>query len=363
MWIVNYLLRNASRVISVVSTYYNRIINSARFALSWAVREANKALGRAKAFALSLIASVRSYALSLWQNVRSFAIGLWNDAKSKAISLFNIAKAVASLALSVLRAYLLGQLASLRAFAVRLVDQAKATLRLFVDARILDRIGGLFDLIPLVRFIKDLRTLLSAENFRRLTDLLTRDFQVISLIVSNPVGYLVAFWRTFMLTFLNFALGYALGTTNRDLPPWPSFGEGGGGPFPGPGPTPGPTPGGLVAPLSRLRISGHRYGPGHLGVDLGCARGATVFAMHNGIIETSGFSSVGYGYQVTIRGGPWWTRYAHLERVNLRSGARVNAGDIVGPCNSTGNSTGNHLHLEIKKNGVFLDPIPLLGLI
>lgn len=362
MWLLNYLLGISSRVITLFSSYYFRVINAARFAFSWAVREADKAFNRAKAKAIALFNIAKVVASLALSVAKSFILRQIALAKAKAIALFNIATVAASLATSILRGFLLGQIGSVRAFVSREVERAKATLKLFVDARILDRIGGLFDLIPLVRFIKDLRALLSAENLAKLNTLLKDKFQTLTLIVNNPVGFLVAFWRTFMLTFLDFALGYALGTTNRELPPWPSFGNGGGGPFPSPGPGPAPLPGELVSPLPRLRISGHRFTPGHLGLDLGCTQQDAVFAMHNGIIETARFSSVGYGFNVTIRGGPWWTRYAHLKAEGLRPIGAVSAGQVIGICDNTGNSSGDHLHLEIKKHGRFVDPVPLLGL-
>ena len=363
MWLLNYLLGISSRVITLFSSYYFRVINAARFAFTWAVDQANKALGRAKTFALGLIASVRSYAFSLWQNVRNFAIGLWNDAKRRAIDLFNAVRAFATVLFSVTKSFAVGLFNSAKAFVVSQVLAAKALLKILIDAAVRNLLRLIDDWPLLSPFVKRLRNFFSEENLKKLEVALREDFDTLHLFVSNPVGFLVAFWRTFMLTFLDFALGYALGTTNRELPPWPSFGNGSGGIPPGPGPGPGPTPNGLVAPLSLLRISGHRFGPGHPGVDLGCAQEDAVFAMVDGWIETSGRSSVGYGYNVTLRGGPWWMRYAHLKAGSLRGTGPVAAGTAIGICDNTGNSSGNHLHLEIKSNGRFVDPIPILGLL
>ena len=362
MWLLNYLLGISSRVITLFSSYYFRVIDAARFAFAWAVDQAAKALKSARSFALDLWANVRAFARMLVAGAKATAVILFNSAKGFAVGIFNSVKAFATVLFNVAKSFAVGLFNSAKAFVISQILAAKALLGVLIDAAVRNLLRLMDDWPLLSPFVKRLRVFFSEENLKKLEVSLKEDFDTLHLFVSNPVGFLVAFWRTFMLTFLDFALGYALGTTNRDLPPWPSFGDGGGGPFPSPGPGPGPTPSGLVAPLSRLRISGHRFTPGHLGVDLGCTQQDAVFAMHDGIVETAGFSAVGYGYNVTIRGAGWWTRYAHLKADKLTTLDAVSAGDPIGICDNTGNSSGNHLHLEIKKNGRFVDPIPLLGL-
>jgi hypothetical protein len=56
-------------------------------------------------------------------------------------------------------------------------------------------------------------------------------------------------------------------------------------------------------------------------------------------------------------GGAVQTRYAHMSRLNVGWGQRVNAGDIIGFVGSTGNSTGPHVHYEIRQNGRALIPL------
>ena len=362
MWLLNYLLGISSRVITLFSSYYFRVIDAARFAFSRAVDQANKALSKAKSFALDLWRNVRAYARSLVNAAKAVAVILFNSAKSFAVGLFNTVKAFATVLFNVAKSFAVGLFNAAKVFILTNVAALKAFLTVLIDAAIRNLFGLISSWPPLEPFVKRLKVFFSEENLKKLEVSLKEDFDTLHLFVSNPVGFLVAFWRTFMLTFLDFALGYALGTTNRELPPWPSFGNGSGGPFPSPGPGPGPTPNGLVAPLSKLRISGHRFTPGHLGVDLGCTQQDTIFAMHDGVIETSGFSRAGYGFNVTIRGGPWWTRYAHLKAEGLRALGKVSAGQVIAICDDSGNSSGNHLHLEIKRNGRFVDPVPLLGL-
>lgn len=362
MWLLNYLLSISSRVITLFGTWYFRVIDAARFAFAWAVAQASKALKSARSFALDLWVNVRAFARSLVDAAKAIAVILFNAAKGFAVGLFNSVKAFATVLFNVAKSFAVGLFNSAKAFVVSQILAAKAFLKVLIDAAVRNLLRLMDDWPLLSPFVKRLRTFFSEENLKKLEVSLREDFDTLHLFVSNPVGFLVAFWRTFMLTFLDFALGYALGTTNRDLPPWPSFGNGSGGIPPSPGPGPAPLPGELVSPLPQLRISGHRFTPGHLGVDLGCTQQDAVFAMHNGIIETARFSSVGYGFNVTIRGGPWWTRYAHLKAEGLRPIGAVSAGQVIGICDNTGNSSGNHLHLEIKKHGRFVDPVPLLGL-
>jgi len=160
--------------------------------------------------------------------------------------------------------------------------------------------------------------------------------------------------------FLCFALSYGLGTVEETLPPW-TLGSGRGFSTPDIYTPPEPyQPSGLVSPLASLWISGYTFGPNHHGVDLGAIGGEPVFAMHDGTITEAGWSNVGYGFTVVISGDKWWSRYAHLQEIDVQVGQTVTAGVTIGLANSTGNSTGNHLHLEIKRGGQYVDPVTVL---
>lgn len=75
--------------------------------------------------------------------------------------------------------------------------------------------------------------------------------------------------------------------------------------------------------------------------------------------STGGFTA--YGIRVDIdHGGGYQSRYAHLRRAIVPVNLYVGAGVQIGEMGSTGNSTGNHVHFEIIKNGVGIDPAPLL---
>jgi murein DD-endopeptidase MepM/ murein hydrolase activator NlpD len=112
-----------------------------------------------------------------------------------------------------------------------------------------------------------------------------------------------------------------------------------------------------VSPVNaRYRISagfgssGRLWASGHTGVDLAASYGSEVRALSSGEIISAGWDG-SYGYKVAIRhhdGTVSW--YAHLSRIVLSSG-KVEPGTVIGRVGSTGNSTGPHLHLEIRPSG------------
>ena len=97
----------------------------------------------------------------------------------------------------------------------------------------------------------------------------------------------------------------------------------------------------------------------HTGVDLASRTGTPIYASGDGIVEKAGWSS-GYGKFVGLKHvNGFETGYGHMSRIadGMRPGVRVRQGQIIGYVGSTGNSTGPHLHFEIKVNGRFVDPL------
>ena len=96
----------------------------------------------------------------------------------------------------------------------------------------------------------------------------------------------------------------------------------------------------------------------HSGLDLK-ADNESVMAMFDGVVEDYGYDSRS-GHYVIIRHGIYTVSYCHLSRILVPKGEEVLAGDVVGVSGSTGRSTGPHLHITAKRNGVRVDPSILL---
>ncbi|CAN7598127.1 M23 family metallopeptidase [Devosia sp. LjRoot16] len=97
----------------------------------------------------------------------------------------------------------------------------------------------------------------------------------------------------------------------------------------------------------------------HTGVDLASKTGTPIYASGDGMVEKAGWAS-GYGKKVEIKHvNGFETGYGHMSRIadGMKPGVRVRQGQIIGYVGSTGNSTGPHLHFEIKVNGRFVDPL------
>ena len=98
--------------------------------------------------------------------------------------------------------------------------------------------------------------------------------------------------------------------------------------------------------------------PGHTGMDIaGCGYGSNIYAAAAGTVVTVKWSTSGYGYHIIINhGNGIQTLYAHCSNLYVTVGQYVNQGDIIAAMGSTGNSTGTHLHFEIRVNGQYVNP-------
>ena len=103
--------------------------------------------------------------------------------------------------------------------------------------------------------------------------------------------------------------------------------------------------------VSRIRTSAHK------GLDIACKKGTDIKVMATGTVTFSGYDKNGLGYAVKVdHGNGIETVYGHCSKLYVKVGDTVNAGDIIAAVGSTGNSTGSHLHLEIRTNGVAVNP-------
>lgn len=126
-----------------------------------------------------------------------------------------------------------------------------------------------------------------------------------------------------------------------------------------------------IQPISNqdLRRIGSYFGPRmdpfykvqkfHEGIDFSAPVGTEIYATGNGVIEYAGRAAKGgYGNLIVINHGyTYETHYAHLSRIFVKPGQKIQRGQIIGYVGNTGKSTSPHLHYEVHKNGVPVNPI------
>lgn len=118
----------------------------------------------------------------------------------------------------------------------------------------------------------------------------------------------------------------------------------------------------LINPVSGIITS--RYGSNdsvrdhsHSGLDIAAPYGTPIKAAASGTVTYSGNAGDGFGnYVIISHGNGVTTVYAHCSQLLVSAGQTVSQGDVIAKVGSTGNSTGNHLHLEVRKNGVNYNP-------
>ena len=98
----------------------------------------------------------------------------------------------------------------------------------------------------------------------------------------------------------------------------------------------------------------------HEGIDLAAPLGTDVYAARDGKVTESGVDSVLGQYIIIEHDGAWSTVYGHLSARRVRLNERVESGMIIGSVGSTGQSTGPHLHFEVRNRGEPRDPEPLI---
>ncbi len=94
----------------------------------------------------------------------------------------------------------------------------------------------------------------------------------------------------------------------------------------------------------------------HQGLDIAAPKGTAVYAASDGVVIFSGYKN-SYGNVVMIdHGGGIVTVYAHNSSLVAKTGQTVKRGSVISKVGSTGYSTGNHLHFEVRKNGATINP-------
>lgn len=116
--------------------------------------------------------------------------------------------------------------------------------------------------------------------------------------------------------------------------------------------------GSFTWPTTATWLSGYDYTPPtHNGLDFDGDFGSPIFASDSGVIVYSGWSDRGYGNLIVIDHDGWQTLYGHLmDGTLLPCGSNVQKGQLIASMGSTGNSTGPHLHFELRQNGYPVNP-------
>jgi murein DD-endopeptidase MepM/ murein hydrolase activator NlpD len=131
----------------------------------------------------------------------------------------------------------------------------------------------------------------------------------------------------------------------------------------------GPVDGGAVGtgtfvyPTDKHTLSGFDYSVDahHLGLDFAAPMGANIYAADGGVVVYAGENSYGYGNMVMIdHGTGFQSLYAHLSAIFVGCGESVSQGQNIGSSGSTGNSTGAHLHFEVRTMSTVINPWDVL---
>lgn len=112
-----------------------------------------------------------------------------------------------------------------------------------------------------------------------------------------------------------------------------------------------------TAPLASFQLSagfgqaGGMWQSDHTGQDFAAPNGTPVKAIHSGTIKEAGWAG-SYGYRIVLKlndGTELW--FCHLSSMTKSAGDKVGTGDVIGRVGSTGNSSGPHLHVEVRPGG------------
>jgi len=127
----------------------------------------------------------------------------------------------------------------------------------------------------------------------------------------------------------------------------------------------------LRTPVKIVRVSSHfgfrkqhpihGFSAMHMGVDFAAAKGTPIYAAGDGIVTEIGWRS-GYGRCLQIKHSPTLsTFYAHASKfaTHLKKGARIKQGQVIAYVGTTGNTTGPHLHYEVKVGGKRVNPMSI----
>ena len=117
----------------------------------------------------------------------------------------------------------------------------------------------------------------------------------------------------------------------------------------------------FIRPVPNYKYCSRWYSSGHKGVDICAPAGTPIYATASGTVAKAGYNKAGagtgYGYSVVVNhGGGYTSVYAHCLSLAVHAGQSIKQGQLIGYVGSTGRSSGNHCHFEIRLNGSYVPP-------
>lgn len=354
---LNWLWQQIDKVLDWFGSSYNNLRNAAANALNWAIAYANAAYNNAVNWAKGQLNSLLSFANWVLDYLTALATDLYHEAINFAYNVLNSAYAAVNNAIDYVVGIALGLYHSSLNSITHAINDVEAWAVAQIDAARHAIEHAFNPLLPLLAVMSIILSLAEHDTANKLLTFVRTLYEQIVQFFNDPLGYMLGLIWAQAVTFFCFVLGYGLGSVNATLPPIPVWGKGlggGGGLLP---PIPPPPDGVLIRPVDPLYVSGYTFGTGHYGTDFGIVNGQDIRAAHSGVITFAGWDSAGYGNRVDIQGEHYWSRYGHNQSILVTVGQTVSAGEIISHGNSTGNSTGPHLHFELKINGIYVDPV------
>jgi len=118
---------------------------------------------------------------------------------------------------------------------------------------------------------------------------------------------------------------------------------------------------GMLYPVGPIKIN-QGYNIFHKGLDLGGKVGEPIKPIMTGVVAYAGWDRSGYGNLIVLQHKNGLdSYYAHLSKIEVKTGQTVDINTEIGKMGATGRTTGTHLHLEIHQNGVSLNPLTVLS--
>lgn len=95
----------------------------------------------------------------------------------------------------------------------------------------------------------------------------------------------------------------------------------------------------------------------HMGIDISAPKGTPIYSAQDGVVLYAGREFSGYGKLVIIEQDSWATFYSHCNKILVNMGDKIKQGKQIATVGRTGNASGNHLHFELRKDRIPVDPL------